>query len=61
MCDLYQIYSKVYNNVFKLLEEKYFVNVCKCNINFIIKMIHNNYTIKEAHAVCITIHLSLMV
>lgn len=60
MCDLYKIYSQVYNNLFKLLKNKYFVDVCKLNNKFIAKMIHNNYTIKEAHAICISVHLNLM-
>ena len=60
MYDPYEIYMQVYKNVFKLLGEKYFVNVCKLNKNYIIKMVNNNYSIKEAHAVCITIHLILL-
>ena len=57
MDKLYRIYYQVYSNISKLLNDTHFVNVCQDNKDFIIKLINNRYTAKEAYVVCITFYL----
>jgi hypothetical protein len=60
MCDLEQIYLHVYDNINKILNTDYFLNVCKNNKQFIIKLIDDGYGIVESCVLCISIHINIL-